>query len=264
MRWLERIKMIENESGAIGAVDSSSEVTEVIEEVKALETEAPENKPDGEVERKRPSGFRRKINKLEQQLAEANARLAKLSEPQGAQEPHIDDFESFDAYNVALVQHKVNQAIAERDKRAREEQEQQKFISQQEQVKSAWEQKEEALGDLYEEYEDLVAQHSNTPFRQELIQATFESDLGPQIRHYLLKNPEELAKVNKSPAELSAYAIFKKVAELEEKLSKPTVKVSKSPEPITPVKGTSRTVVKLDNLDTDSYIAQRYPGLYRR
>lgn len=252
--------MLENESGDIVAVDQPNEVVEETN----VETTPQEEKADGEVKRKRPSGFHRKISKLEQQLAEKDARLAELEQkikPQ-AKVPQLGDFESFDAFNSALIQHKVDEVVKERETKAKEEQQRKEALAKQQEVLSAWEQKEESLGDAYEEYEQLVAENTETPFRQELIQATFESDLGPQVRHFLLKNPDELAKINNP--NISSYAIYKRVAELEAKLSKPAVKVSKSPEPITPVKGTAKTAVKLDNLDTDSYIAQRYPGLYKK
>ncbi len=253
-----------DESGDIVAMNNLNEVEEVAEqETPEIETtEKQEEQAEGEVKSKRPTGFQRKISKLEQQNAQLEARLAELSKPKvNSDKPNIDNFESFDAYNEALLDWKVDQREAVREQKIKEAEEQKEAKAREAKTLSEWEQKEDSLGDDLDEYEELVAKNSKTSFRQELIQATFESDLGPQIRHYLLKNPEELAKVN--TAELSSYAIYKKVAELESKLSiKPTVKVSKSSEPITPVRGTSKTAVKLDNLDTDSYIAQRYPSIY--
>jgi len=260
--------MLENESGDIVAVDNSNEVAEVEtqeQEVSEVETEQSEEQAEGEVKRKRPSGFHRKISKLEQQNAQLEARLAELSKSQtNSEKPNIDNFDSFDAYNEALLDWKVDQREAQREQKIREQEEQKELKARESKALTEWEQKEEALGDDLEEYEELVAKNKNTRFRQELIQATFESDLGPQIRHYLLKNPDELAKINKSPSELSSFAIFKKVAELETKLSKPPVnRVSKSSEPITPVRGTSKTNVRLENItDADQWAATRYPHLF--
>lgn len=266
--------MFENESGDIVAIDNSAEVvenkqnTEISgEPVETTKEPAEKQEKDNtadEVKKKRPSGFHRKISKLEQLLAESNARLAEMSKPATLDiEPQLDNFETYDAWIRALNRYETAKVIKEERETAAKEQEKAARAKQLTEVESAWAKKEESLGDSQEEYEELVAQHSETPFRVELLQATSESDLGPQIRLFLLKNPDELAKVNKSPAELSSYAIFKKVAELEARLSaKPAVKVSKSSEPINPVKGTVKTAaVKLDNLDTDSYIAQRYPHL---
>lgn len=258
--------MFENESGDIVAVDNSNEVAEVVEQ-EIPETEVTEEQEaEGEVKRKRPSGFHRKISKLEQQNAELSARLAELSKPKEAssEKPNIDNFESFDEYNEALTDWKVERKLEEREQKKAQEEEQKKVKEQASTISSEWERKEESLGDDLDEYEELVAQNRNTSFRQELIQATFESDLGPQIRLFLLKNPDELAKINKSPSELSSYAIFKKVAELEAKLSKPPVnKVSKSSEPITPVRGTAKSTVSLDKIyDTDQWIAARHSHLF--
>ncbi len=257
-----------DESGDIVAVDNSNEVAEIKEaELPEIETppEEQEEQAEGEVKRKRPSGFHRKISKLEQQNAELAARLAELSKPTvSSDKPNIDNFDSFDAYNEALTDWKVERKLEDREQKKLQEEEANKRKEQASSVLSAWEQKEESLGDDLEEYEELVAQNKNTSFRQELIQATFESDLGPQIRLFLLKNPDELAKINKSPSELSSYAIFKKIAELETKLSKPPVnKVSKSSEPITPVRGTAKTSVSLDKIsDTDQWIATRHSHLF--
>lgn len=261
--------MFENESGDIVAVDNSNEVAEVVEQ-EVPETEVTEEQEaEGEVKRKRPSGFHRKISKLEQQLAERDARLAdlekKLAPQVSSEKPNIDNFDSFDAYNEALTDWKVERKLEEREQKKAQEEESKKVKEQASTISSEWERKEESLGDDLDEYEELVAQNRNTSFRQELIQATFESDLGPQIRLFLLKNPDELAKINKSPSELSSYAIFKKVAELEAKLSKPPVnKVSKSSEPITPVRGTAKTAVSLDKIsDTDQWIAARHSHLFK-
>ncbi len=263
--------MLENESGDIVVVENSNEVAPVVEqeapESEVTNEQEEKQEAEGEVKRKRPtSGFVRKLNKLEQQLAEKDARLAelekKLTKPQGSDKPNIDNFDSFEAYNEALLDWKVDQRDVERERRTQEREQQKEIKAKQSEALSSWEKKEESLGDDLEEYEELVAQHQNTSFRNELIQATFESDLGPQIRHFLLKNPDELAKINK--AELSSFAIFKKISELESKFSKPPVnKVSKSSEPITPLKGTSKTGVKLENInDADQWIAHRYPHLY--
>lgn len=257
--------MLENESGDIVAMDEPNEIESV--ELEQVETPVEEKEqPEGEVKRKRPSGFHRKISKLEQQLAERDARLAELEKkaiPQ-SEKPIIDNFDSFENFQEALVDWTVDKREQDREKRAKQQEEQKVNQVRYSERLTEWEKKEETLGDDLDEYEELVAQHSKTSFRQDLLNATAESDVGPQIRLYLLRNPDELAKLNKPPSEISAFTIHKKIAELEAKLSKPPVnKVSKSAEPITPVRGTSKTGVNLDKItDTDQWIAHRYPSLY--
>ncbi len=258
-----------DESGDIVAVDNPIEEVveqEVLhtEEKQEPEIQEKQEETDGEVKKKRPSGFHRKISKLEQQLAEANARLAEISKPATLdKEPQLDEFESYDAYNRALVRYEANNIIKERDERAKQEQEQQKLIDKQHQQETSWEEKEESLGDLYDEYHELLEQNKTKNFRKELIQAARESDMGPQVIHYLLKNQNELATVNNE--DVSTYAIYKKIAQIESQLSsKPAVKGSKSPAPITPVKRSSPTSVDLSNLDTDAYISQQHSHLFRK
>ena len=58
---------------------------------------------------------------------------------------------------------------------------------------------------------------------------------------------------------------IKEIAKLEAQLqNKPTVKVSKSSEPITPVKGRATSVVNLESMESQDYIKQRYPHLFKR
>lgn len=262
--------MLENQPGEIEvALENPQEVTEVVEQTPEPEVTEPvetqENNTEGEkVKKPRNSGFHKKISRLEQQNAELAARLAELSKPAtvSTEKPNIDNFDSFDAYNEALLDWKVDQKEREREERVKQEQEKQKQVAKQNEAKSSWEQKIDALDESYDDYEEVVGKYNNVNVRHEIIQATAESDLGPQIRYHLAKNPDILESLNNDTA--SSLVIYKKIAELETKLSaKPTVKVSKSSEPITPVRGTAKTVVKLDgSTDADTWIAARHPHLY--
>lgn len=260
--------MLENEFGDIVASNDSAPVESV--EVEVKEPEAPEakveiteEKTEGEeVRKKRPTGFQRKITKLEQENADLQAKLAEYSKPLDT-EPNIDDFPDFAAYNKAIVRFEAKQLLKEEQERVVQAQEQQKIVEKQNAAKASWEEKIDALD--VDDYDEVINKYKDVQIRKEIIQAMTESDLGPELTYYLAKNPDELSAINKSPDEIGAMAIYKKIAEIEQRLStKPAVKGTKSPAPITPVKGSSPTSVDDNDLDTDAFIAKYHPTLLKK
>jgi len=268
-------------SGDDVAVDNSNQpVVEAPEkeiEVEVEGAEKPENQEnnaEGESRKKRPSGFQRKISKLEQAVAERDARIAELTKSTTAtlapKKPTLDDYGTYDeflgaqdSYYEALTDYKAKKAIEEYESSKTKRKEQEELATKQREVEQSWEDKIDALDENYDDFDEVMDKYKTTMFRTDLVQAIRESDSGPQLQYHLAKNPELLEKLNSKT--ISSFAIYKELAKVESQLaSKPAVKVSKSSEPITPVKGTSRTAVSLEKLDTSSYIAQRYPHLYKR
>jgi hypothetical protein len=256
-------------SGDEVAVDNSA--SEITVEVETESAEKPENQEEnnanGEVKKKRPSGFHRKISKLEQQNAELAAQLAKLSQSAtlDVKKPTLDDYQTYDDYVEALTEYKAAEIINRRDSEAAAKKEKEELAVKQKEVEQSWEDKIDALDESYDDFDEVMAKHQNTLFRQDLIQAIRESDHGPQVQYHLAKNPDLLNKLNAKT--ISSFGIYKEISKIESELGnlkKPAAKVSKSSEPITPVKGMTKTAPKLENLDTHSYIAHRYPDLYKK
>ncbi len=255
-------------SGDEVAVDNSNQ-TETTEVAKTEEAEGQEdqeeNNTEGEVRKKRPSGFQRKISKLEQQNADLAAQLAKLSQSATLEvkKPTIDDYQTYDDYVEALTEYKASEVLSKRDSEAVAKRENEELATRQREVEQSWEDKIDSLDENYDDFDEVMSKYKTTLFRNDLIQAVRESDLGPQVQYHLAKNPELLNRLNAKT--ISPFAIYKEIAKIESQItSKPAVRVSKSSEPITPVKGTARTSVNLKELDTDSYMAQRYPELMKR
>ena len=249
--------MTENESGEILAVDNP--VTVESGEVATPETEAVETEEqtaEGEAKKRRPSGFHRKISRLQEENARLAAQIAEISKAkQGNEKPVIDNFTTYDEYTEALTDWKVEQRFTERESKAKEFEQ----IKQKEAANQSWEEKVDSLPDAYDDYEFVVGRaFNNIRLSETVIDAAKEA--GPEIVYHIAKNPQLTERiVNMTPAQA-----IREIIKIESELSKPTVKISKSSEPITPVKGTSKTTVRLDNLDTDSYIAQRHPHLFKR
>lgn len=261
--------MTEDLSGVNSAAEESKLLTDVAPqgpETEVGEVETPQDtKADGDeqVKRKKPSGWFRKINKLERENAELRAKMS-AEVPRATavldKKPQLDQYKSYDEYSEAVTDWKVDQKLKARDEDA-------KKARQQDEVNKAsasWQQKVENLidsDDAFEDYEDVVGSYKGE-VNSAILQFLREADIGPHLAYYLGKNPDVVDDLNnKTP-----YAIAKEMAKIEASLSNPTpsVKISKSPPPINPVKGSSKTMVKLDALDTDAYLAQRYPHLLKK
>lgn len=262
----------DNLSGALAAAEESEKpVQEVAETEEAKEapeqgdsSESLEDKAEGEIRRKKPGGWHRKIARLERENAELAERLAAQSPSKAAfpeKKPKLEDYATYEEYNEALTDWKVEDRLRLRD----EEQKKAAHAAEQQKAATSWQQKVDDLidsDDAYEDYEDVVGRYRNVAVNPAIRQALAESEIGPKLAYYLAKNPDVFGEINdKTP-----YAVAKEMAKIEASLSnpKPAAKVSKSPPPITPVKGTGKTAVKLDALDTSSYIAQRYPHLLKK
>lgn len=257
-------------SGGAAAVEESKPVLGTAENPEVTEQpgtgENPENdNADGEIEqvkKKKLGGWQRKLTRLERENAELRAKINPGNPEVTAnpdKEPQLNDYATYDEFNKAAIDYKVNQALTERDRKAQEA----KNTEEKKKAFNNWQQKVDALIDSDEKYEDfheVIDKFKNVYVHPAINLVLAESDIGPEIAHYLGHNPELIEELNKKPP----YAVAKEMAKIEASLShKPSAKVSKSPPPITTVKGTATTTVKLDNLDTTSYLVQRHPHLLK-
>ena len=192
--------------------------------------------------------------RLSQELAKYKAPATLDSEPQ------LENFKDWNEYNKAVIQHGVDKALKQRD------QDLQKRKDSEERQKAAttWRQKVETLMDSdekYEDFDDVIGQFKDKYVHPSINQALGESDLGAQMAYYLGENPEIVDSLNQK----TPFAIAKELAKIEASFSKPPArKVSNSSPPITPVKGSAKSTVNLDKMDTLSYLTHRHPGLLKR
>lgn len=139
--------------------------------------------------------------------------------------PSADQFESVDAYADALAFRKAEELL-----RARETQ------RQQQEVLSAYHDREEEVRSKYDDFEQ-VAYNPNLPITNVMAEAIQSSDIGPEVAYFLGTNPKEAERISK----LTPYVQAKEIGKIEAKLADnpPVKKTSSAPAPITPV--TART-----------------------
>lgn len=258
----------------IGTQDAVVEESKPVEEQNdpetGLEPQQDQEQAEGaEVKKKKTSGFHRKISRLEREKAEIAAERAQLTEELNKyrsssakldKEPQLEDYKDWSEFNRATIQYGVQQELKQRDQALQK----QKDSEERQKIAHTWKQKVEALidsDDKYEDFEEVTGYFKDKYVHPAINQALGDSDVGAQLAYYLGENPEVVEDLNKK----TPFAIAKELAKIEASFSKPAVnKISKSSPPITPVKGSAKTATKLDALDTNSFLAQRYPHLLKR
>ena len=139
--------------------------------------------------------------------------------------PPVDQFESVEAYAEALADRKAEERLQQRE-----------VQRQQQEVLSAYQEREEQARDKYEDFEQ-VAYNPNLRITNAMAEAIQYSDVGPDLAYYLGSNPKEADRISR----LSPLVQAKEIGRIEAKLaSEPvTKKTTSAPAPIAPV--TART-----------------------
>ena len=152
-------------------------------------------------------------------------RLTQAPSHQPVEIPPADQFDSVEAYAEALATRKAEELIRKRE-----------TDRQQQEVLSAYHDREEDARGKYEDFEQ-VAYNPKLPITNVMAEAIQHSDIGPDVAYFLGSNPKEAERISR----LSPYAQAKEIGRLEAKLadSPPVKKTSSAPTPITPV--TART-----------------------
>lgn len=150
-------------------------------------------------------------------------------QPQASQTPanlpSADQFESVDAYADALALRKAEELLRDRDAKR-----------QQQEVLSAYHDREEEVRSKYDDFEQ-VAYNPSLPITNVMAEAIQSSDIGPEVAYFLGTNPKEAERISR----LTPYVQAKEIGKIEAKLADnpPVKKTSSAPTPITPV--TART-----------------------
>lgn len=174
---------------------------------------------------------RQRAESLEARLAELEKAQPKKAEvePKPKPEQFTDAFE----YAEALAEYKVDERIAEIKKQEADA----KVAAERDQVINTWAKRVEAAKTSIPDFEDMVGS-ADVSVSNEVRDAIFESDVGPQVLYYLAENPEVALGLQK----MTLTAALKQIGKLETKFekteaqTKPVVGKSKAPPPINPVR----------------------------
>jgi hypothetical protein len=218
---------------------------------------ARETKP-AEEEKADKHGIANRFSKLadqrkaaEQRAEAAEAKLAELeraAKPAGAakEKPKAANFNDAFEYAEALADWKVEEKW-----RAREEAQLVELERlRRERVVKTWTAAVKKTASEIADYTDTVASATDLPLTDELRDAILESEIGPRIQYYLIKNPEEVERLTRMTVRGMERAFGKLEAMIEDQMAKvqtktdeglPAVKITKRfqepPEPIATLPG---------------------------
>jgi hypothetical protein len=181
--------------------------------------------------------------RLEVRIRELEAKSQpKVEEP--AEEPKPEQFADMYEYAKALTDYRVEQRLMEekvKEAQARAE-------AQRQQVINTWAQRVNAAKAEIPDFDEMVSS-ADVSVSNEVRDAIFESELGPQILYHLAENPEIANKLQGMTVTGALRTIGKLEAQFEktEPQTKTAVK-SKAPAPINPIKASANgPVTELDS-----------------
>lgn len=179
---------------------------------------------------------------------------AQASAPQGIveikQEPHIDDFDTYEDFLVAKTRHELQES--QRQENIRREQEQVDAAFRQRIDKAA-----ESNPDIYS-----VLNDSSLPVSPVMGLVIKNSENAPEVLMYLGEHREEAAKI----ARLDPIGAVKELGKLELKIinaakPEPVRKVSLAPEPIKPLEATGPMSMDLEKVSMQEFMQNRNKGM---
>ena len=258
---------------AAGIKSKRTEAPEVEETETAAATETAE-----ETENQKPKGkggFQRKIDKLtkritdtesraeaaERRAKEAEERLAaKAAESAPAEQPaktdsrpKLADYATPEEWGEALTDWKLEQRDAAARKQSEEDERREVF--------DAYQTRKEKAKAAHEDWDDVMEEIKNVTIPPAANNAIIESEQGPEIAYYLATHPEAREKLE---GMTSAISIAREIGRIEA-LVTPKAKDSSTPirtnapKPITPVGGSTKSTVSIDdpNISQEQYIEAR-------
>lgn len=197
---------------------------------------------------KQKNGFKRKIARLE-------AEVARLSQTQPGQnqpvkeeakpvegKPTADKYTDYNDYLEALADYKadakVKEALDERDRKSRE-QDQRKTL---ESKREAFDKQRETLRESHPDIDEVFEAYDDVNITPAFGAAILDSDDAVRVAYEIGKDPEEFKRLN--DPKLGIIAINKAIAKIEARLGQVEVKAAvttKAPPPIKPVQKSSST-----------------------
>lgn len=158
------------------------------------------------------------------------------------QEPRREHFRDDDAYLEArleqLAERKATEKISQIEKQREQEKSSEAFLE-----------RAEKAGEKYPDFQE-VAGNPNLPINEGMAEFISDSDVGPDVAYYLGKHPSEAAKI----ANMSPIKAARELARIEAEVSsKPPVKTSNAPAPISPIGNRGSAQTNLADMSFSEY-----------
>lgn len=213
-------------------------VEEVVEPVEPIEpaepTEPAEPAEPVEPAEPRKKSAQERINEITRARREAEREaeywrnLAVKPEPakQTSDRPKVDDFETTEEYEDALISWHDNKRAA-----ASGMAEQQRRQSE---MLRTFNEKASALRKTHEDFDEMIESPVFTDTMREVV---LSADTGPELAYYLGSNRDVANKIARLPSTLQPYEIGK--LETQIKLAQKTKKVTSAPAPLSPIGSTT-------------------------
>jgi len=246
-----------------GSEPSSLEVVATEPAAERKIDEPPE--PDKDALQKRFDKLTKARREAEREAAYQRGRAEALEATKKEPEPVVaatpkpvqDDFESYDDYVDALTDWKVEQKLAQFDKRIEQRAETDRASASQ----TAFEEKLAKGSERYEDFEE-VAMGSSVPITQGMVEIMRGREDPVGIAYYLGKHIQEATRISRLTPLEAACAIGKIEAEVAaaEKAKPPPKPVTNAPPPIKPVSGGEVAGEDPENMSYEKYKAWRASG----
>jgi hypothetical protein len=154
----------------------------------------------------------------ESRPAPAAKAAAETAPPAKAAEgkPQAKDFDTYEAFNEALVDWKLAQTRAADAKVATD-----RAAADANAAKGvAWNERVEAVRKVHADFDDVMAEAASLPISEAMHVTIFESERGPEVAYHLAQHPDEAARI----AKLGPLAAARELGRLEAALPSATAK----------------------------------------
>jgi len=229
------------EAAPVAEPNRQSEPVEAEEEATATEDRKRNPKLEIRFEKitKQREEAREEARKEREQRESLEAKVKELesrSQPQKAEsteEPRPEQFTDMYEYAKALTDYKVDQRLGEEKQKV----EQAKIEAQRQEVINTWTKRVQSAKSEIPDFEEMVGS-ADVTVSNEIRDAIFESDVGPQLLYHLAENPEIAEKLQGMTLTTALRTIGKLEAQFEktEPQTKTVVGRSKAPAPINPIR----------------------------
>lgn len=152
--------------------------------------------------------------------------------------PSLDNFDTFEDFNEALLDWKINQNSAERDAKVKVESENQRRSE----LSKTHISRADKFREVMPDYDKVIGNLSDVDFAvaSDVVDTIMTSDLSAQLTYYFGNDIDELERIN----ELSPLAAAREIGKIEAKLLAKPIQTSSAPSPINPVTQSKATITK--------------------